>query len=275
MPIIIRKSVSPGHRKVAYVDGRDLTRKKPERSLTMMINRHAGRDRTGKISIRHQGGGPKRKYRRIEFGQRFIGQKGIVQALEYDPYRTAFIALVEFGGRTKSYILAPKDLHVNDTIEVANKTPIKVGNRLKLVDIPSGVEIHNIELVPGSGGKLVRGAGTSAVIQAKEGSYALVKLPSGEIRRLHLQCFASVGLVSNPDHNSIQIGKAGRVRLMGIRPTVRGKAMYPAAHPHGGGEGVNPIGLKHPKTFTGQPARGVKTRNRKKPSTKFIVKRRK
>lgn len=275
MPIKIRKSVSPGYRKVAYVDWRDLTRQKPTRSLTMMLSRHSGRDRTGKISVRHQGGGAKRQYRLVEFGQKFIGQEGVVLALEYDPYRTAFIALVEFGGRTKCYMLAPKDLQVNDTIEIADKTSIKVGNRLKLTHIPTGIDIHNIELVPGSGGKLVRGAGASAVIQAKEGSYALIKLPSGEIRKLHLNCFASVGLVSNPDHNSIQIGKAGRVRLMGIRPTVRGKAMYPAAHPHGGGEGVNPIGLKYPKTFTGQPARGVKTRNSKKPSSKFIVKRRK
>jgi len=275
MSIKIHNPTSSGQRGVSYVDYSVLTRKKPERSLTMVLTRHAGRDKTGKISIRHQGAGRKRRYRLVEFGQRYFGQPAEIKSLEYDPYRSAFIALIQFSNGRKAYILAPHGILIGQTIVTADKTPVKIGNRMKLANIPTGVAIHNLEIVPGSGGKIVRSAGTQATIQSREDKYILVKLPSGEVRKLHRDCFATIGEVSNPDHGSVSLGKAGRVRHMGIRPTVRGKAMYPAAHPHGGGEGVSPIGLKHPKTFTGQPARGVKTRNPRKSSSSFIIKRRK
>lgn len=275
MAIKVRQPTSPGQRGVSYVDYRLLTKKKPERSLTVTLKRRAGRDRTGRISVRHRGGGSKRRFRIINFGQKYIGLAGEVKSLEYDPYRSAFIALIQYPNHQKAYILAPNTLKVGQSVVIADQVPIKVGNRTRLEYIPPGVSIHNVELMPGGGGKIVRSAGAGATIQAKEGNYATVKLPSGEIRKLHLKCFASIGVVSNPEHNLIRIGKAGRRRLMGIRPSVRGKAMHPAAHPHGGGEGVNPIGLKQPKTPWGKPARGVKTRHRRKPSSKFIVKRRK
>ena len=252
-----------------------LSRKKPEKSLVTSFKRGSGRDKTGQISVRHQGGGEKRKYRFLTPLDIKLDQKAKVTQIEYDPYRTSFIVLVKFADNALAYTLAWEGAKLGDEIVAAENAEIKPGNRLRLKNIPNGIGIFNIELKPGQGGKMIRSAGTTASIVAKEGKWVHLKMSSGEVRKVPKECFASIGQVSNITHSAQTIGKAGRKRHMGIRPTVRGKAMHPDAHPHGGGEGVNPIGLKYPKTPWGKHARGVRTRKKVKYSDKMIVKRRK
>lgn len=271
------RPTTSGQRGISYVHYRQyLTKKEPEKKLLEALKKAPGRDLLGRVSVRHKGGGAKKMYRKIDFKQQRLNEPVKVLAIEYDPFRTAFIALVEYSDTTRSYILAPDGLKVGDTVVAADKAEMKIGNRMRLESIPSGIEIHNLELMPGRGGQLVRSAGTAAMVTGLEenGRYAQVRMPSGEVRRILAQNFASIGRVSNLLHSAQTIGKAGRKRHMGIRPTVRGKAMYPAAHPHGGGEGLSPIGLKHQKTPWGKPAHGVRTRRRKH-TDKFIVERRK
>lgn len=252
-----------------------LTKKEPEKKLLKPKKKTGGRSRTtGRITVRHRGGGVKRMYRVINFGQEKLGIPGKVIAIEYDPNRTAFIALVEYQDGDRRYILAPKDIKVGDEIICAEKAEIKPGNRMKLKYIPIGTEVHNIELVPNQGGKIVRAAGTVAIVVGQEEKYTHLQLPSKEIRKVLNECFASIGQVSNPEHIFEDWGKAGSKRLKGWRPAVRGTAMNPRDHPHGGGEGKTPIGLKYPKTPWGKPARGIKTR-KKKWTDKLIIKRRK
>lgn len=251
-----------------------LTKKKPEKRLLLSLKRKAGRASSGRITIRHRGGGVKRLYRIVDFGQEKLGIPGKVAALEYDPNRTAHLALVEYQDGEKRYILAPHDLKVGDEIICQEKAEIKIGNRMKLMNVPVGTQVYNIELEPGKGGKIVRSAGTSAKVITQEPPYTHLEMPSKEIRKVSQQCFASIGQVSHPEHRFEEIGKAGRRRLKGWRPTVRGSAMTPASHPHGGGKAKAPIGLKYPKTPWGKPALGVKTR-KKKWTDKFIIKRRK
>jgi large subunit ribosomal protein L2 len=253
-----------------------LTKKKPEKSLTLSLKRTPGRDRFGRVSVRHKGGGEQRAYRLIDFRQNRLDIPAKVLSIEYDPNRSGFIALIEYEDHQKSYILAPQDLKVGDSVITSMSADIKVGNRTALKNIPTGTLIHNIELVPGQGGKLIRSAGGSAQVLSREedGRFVQVKMPSGEVRRFLASGLATIGQVSNPLHSAVKIGKAGRVRHMGVRPTVRGVAMYPSSHPHGGGEGKSPVGLTHPKTPWGKPARGVKTRKRTS-TDRFIVKRRK
>jgi large subunit ribosomal protein L2 len=251
-----------------------LTKKEPEKRLLLAFKKRAGRARTGRITVRHRGGGVKRLYRIVDFGQEKLGIPGKVIAVEYDPYRTAFIALVEYQDGEKRYILAAHDLKVGDEIICAEKTEIKIGNRMKLKNIPVGTQVYNIELEPGRGGKIVKAAGTSAKVLAQEEKFTHLEMPSGEIRKVSQECFASIGQVSHPEKKFEKIGKAGRRRLKGWRPTVRGTAMNPPSHPHGGGEGRAPIGLKYPKTPWGKPALGVKTRKRRW-TDKYIIKRRK
>lgn len=251
-----------------------LTKKEPEKRLLLPLKKRAGRGVSGRITVRHRGGGVKRLYRIVDFGEEKLGMVGKVIAIEYDPNRTAFLALVEYQDKEKRYLLAPKDLKVGDEIFCSEKTEIKIGNRMKLKNIPVGTQVYNIELEPGKGGKLVRSAGTSAKVMAQEEGFTHLEMPSKEIRKVSNQCFASIGQVSHPEKKFEKIGKAGRRRLKGWRPTVRGSAMNPPDHPHGGGEGKTPIGLKHPKTPWGKPALGVKTRKRKW-TDKFIIKRRK
>lgn len=252
-----------------------LTKKKPEKKLLVSLGERGGRGSSGRITVRHRGGGVKRLYRMVDFGQEKIDIPGKVIAIEYDPYRSAFIALIQYQDNEKRYILAPKDLEIGQEIVVSEKTSLASGNRLKLKNISIGTLVYNIEMEPGKGGKLVRGAGSAARVLGQERKYILLEMPSSEIRRLSGECFASVGTVSNPEHIYRVTRKAGRSRLKGRRPTVRGSAMIPPDHPHGGGEGKAPIGLKHPKTPWGKPAFGVKTRKRKKWTNKFIVQRRK
>ena len=268
------KPTTPGRRGMTVLDFSELTKKEPEKSLTKPKKEKAGRSH-GKISVRHRGGGVKRLYRQVDFKQDKWDIPAKVKAIEYDPNRSAFIALLVFADGEKRYIIAPQNIKEGDEIIFSEKAPIKPGNRLKLKNIPDGTQIYNIELEPGKGGQLARSAGTSAVLLGKDDKYAIVQLPSKETRKINLECAASIGVVSNPDHDEIKIGKAGRKRLMGIRPTVRGSAMYPAAHPHGGGEGKAGIGLPSPKTPWGAPTLGKKTRKPRKPSDKFIIKRRK
>ena len=251
-----------------------LTKKKPEKKLLLSLNKKAGRANSGRITVRHRGGGVKRLYRLIDFGQEKLGIIGKVIALEYDPNRTAYIALIEYKDGNRKYILAAKNLKVGDEIICQETADIKIGNRIKLVNIPVGTQVYNIELEPGRGGKIIRSAGTSAKILAQESPYTHLELSSKEVRKIPQQCFASIGQVSHPEKRFEVIGKAGRRRLKGWRPTVRGTAMNPVDHPHGGGEGRSPIGLKHPKTPSGKPAKGVKTR-KKKWTEKLIIKRRK
>lgn len=251
-----------------------LTKKEPEKKLLLPLKKRAGRGVSGRITVRHRGGGVKRLYRLIDFGQEKLGVAGEVIALEYDPNRTAYIALIEYGDEEKRYILAAKDLKLGDEIVCQESAEIKIGNRMKLINVPVGTPVYNIELEPGRGGKIVRSAGTSAKVLAQEPPYTHLELPSKEIRKVFQQCFASIGQVSHPEKRFEIIGKAGRRRLKGWRPTVRGAAMIPASHPHGGGKAKAPIGLKHPKTPWGKPALGVKTRKRKL-TDKLIIKRRK
>jgi len=251
----------------------EITKDKPEKSLLLPLKKRAGRNRQGRITVRHRGGGAKRKLRIIDFKRDKVGVPGRVAAIEYDPNRSARIALIYYVDGEKRYILAPLELNVDDIIKSGNDAEIKPGNSLPLKLIPSGTLIHNIELQKGRGGQLVRSAGMAAQLVAKEGEYALIRLPSGEARRIHSDCSATIGQVGNVDHQSVKLGKAGRKRWLGWRPTVRGSAMSPRDHPHGGGEGRSPIGLPGPKTPWGKPALGYKTRKRKA-SDKMIVKRR-
>jgi large subunit ribosomal protein L2 len=251
----------------------EITKDKPEKSLLLPLKKRAGRNNQGRITVRHRGGWAKRKLRIIDFKRDKVGIPGKVASIEYDPNRSARIALIYYADGEKRYILAPSELNVGDTIKSGNEAEVKPGNALPLRLIPSGTLIHNIELDLGRGGQLVRSAGASAQLMAKEGEYALVRLPSGEVRRIPSNCAATVGQLGNVDHQNIKLGKAGRKRWLGRRPTVRGSAMNPHDHPHGGGEGRSPIGLPGPKTPWGKPALGYRTR-KPKASDKMIVKRR-
>ncbi len=252
-----------------------LTKKEPEKKLLLPLKKKAGRGTSGRITVRHKGGGAKRHYRIVDFGQEKLNFSAKVIALEYDPNRTSFIALLEYQDGEKRYILAPQNLKIGDQIIITEKAEIKLGNRTKLKNIPSGTEVHNIEIEPGKGGKLVRGAGTSAKVLAQEGGYVHFEMPSSEIRKISQECYATIGAVSRPEWRYTNLRKAGRSRWRGRRPTVRGSAMNPCDHPHGGGEGRSPIGLKHPKTPWGKPAFGVRTRKKRKRTDKFIIQRRK
>lgn len=251
-----------------------LTKKKPEKRLLLFIKKRAGRGNSGRITVRHKGGGVKRLYRIVDFGQEKINIPATVKAIEYDPNRTCFICLLQYEGGKERYRICPYGLKVGSVIKCAEETEVKVGNRMKLKYIPVGTQVYNIEIEPGKGGKLARGAGTSAKIISQEGKYVNLVFPSSEVKKILGDCFASIGQVSFPEHKFIKKKKAGRVRLKGIRPHVRGTAMNPPDHPHGGGEGRSSIGLKHPKTPWGKPALGVKTR-KKKWTDKLIIKRRK
>ncbi|EOD00993.1 50S ribosomal protein L2 [Caldisalinibacter kiritimatiensis] len=268
------KPTSPGLRQMTVSTFEEITKKEPEKSLLAPLTKKAGRNSQGKITVRHRGGGVKRKYRIIDFKRNKDGVPGKVAAIEYDPNRTANIALIHYADGEKRYIIAPYKLKVGDIIESGENVDIKIGNALPLRSIPVGTTIHNIELKPGKGGQLVRSAGNSAQLVAKEGKYAQVKLPSGEVRMIHVECRATIGQVGNIDHENITVGKAGRKRHMGIRPTVRGSVMNPNDHPHGGGEGRAPIGRPSPVTPWGKPTLGYKTRKKNKKSDKFIVRRR-
>lgn len=271
----IKKPITPGQREMKTVDYSILTKREPEKRLTLPLKKKAGRNKGGRITVRHRGGGAKRKYRIIDFGQKRLDVPAEIETIEYDPNRSAFIALLKYEDGDKSYILAPDNIKIGDRVICSKTAPVKIGNRVPLKNIPVGVPIFNIEIEPGRGGKIVRSAGTSAQILSKEGDFALIKLPSKEQRLIHQDCFATIGSVSNPENKIRVIGKAGIRRHMGIRPTVRGSAMNPVDHPHGGGEGRAPIGLKYPKTPWGKPALGKKTRKKKKWSNRYIVKRRK
>ena len=265
---------TPGLRGMTVSTFEEITCDTPEKSLTVTLKKHAGRNVRGKITVRHRGGGYRPKYRIIDFKRDKDGVPGTVATIEYDPNRTANIALINYADGEKRYIIAPNKLNVGDVIESGAEADIKVGNALPLANIPVGTIIHNVELKPGKGGQMVRSAGNGAQLMAKEGAFAQVRLPSGEVRKVHIGCRATVGEVGNLDHQNIQIGKAGRKRHMGIRPTVRGSVMNPNDHPHGGGEGKAGIGRVSPVTPWGKPALGYKTRKKKKVSDKYIVKRR-
>ena len=276
MGIRIYKPTSPGRRKSSVSDFAEITRSEPEKSLIVIKKRKAGRNNQGKITVRHRGGGTKRYYRIIDFKRKKYDMPAVVQSIEYDPNRSARIALLEYADKEKAYMIAPIGLTVGEAvISSLTSAEIKSGNRLPLSVIPVGQMIHAIELSPGQGAQLVRSAGMSAQLMAVEGATAQVKLPSGEVRIFSNKCMATIGQVGNQDNRHIRWGKAGRRRLLGWRPSVRGKAMNPVDHPHGGGEGNQPIGLKSPKTAQGKRALGVRTRKKKKASNKFIVKRRK
>ena len=265
---------TPSRRNMTGSDFAEITASKPEKSLVVSLKKNAGRNNQGKITVRHQGGGSRRKYRLVDFKRRKDGIPATVLTIEYDPNRTANIALICYADGEKSYILAPNGLKVGDTLMNGENAEVKVGNCLPLQNIPVGSEIHNIELYPGKGGQLVRSAGNAAQLMAKEGKYATLRLPSGEMRMVPIICRATVGQVGNIDHELVNIGKAGRKRHMGIRPTVRGSVMNPNDHPHGGGEGKTGIGRPGPVTPWGKPALGLKTRKKNKQSNKLIVRRR-
>jgi len=267
------KPTTPGRRKMSALVNEDITKSTPEKSLTVTMKKNGGRNNQGKITVRHHGGGEKRKYRIIDFKRNKVNVPGSVASIEYDPNRTANIALISYADGEKRYILAPKGLEVGATIEAGENADIKVGNALPIMNIPVGTMIHNIELRPGKGGELARSAGTSAQILGREGNYVMIRLSSGEQRKVLGTCMATVGVVGNEDSSLVKVGKAGRTRHMGIRPTVRGSVMNPNDHPHGGGEGRAPVGRKAPMTPWGKPALGLKTR-KKKQSDKFIVRRR-
>ena len=265
---------SPARRFMTVSDFAEITKKSPERSLLAKKDKHAGRNSYGRITVRHRGGGNRRKYRIIDFKRRKDGIPATVIGVEYDPNRSANIALIQYEDGEKAYIIAPEGLKVGDKVTAGANADIKPGNALPLTAIPVGTFIHNVELYPGRGGQLARAAGNSAQLMAKEGAYALLRLPSGELRNVPASCMATVGQVGNVDHENVKIGKAGRSRHLGWRPTVRGSVMNPNDHPHGGGEGKSPIGRPGPCTPWGKPALGYKTRNTKKASDKLIVKRR-
>jgi len=274
MAIKAYKPVNNSRRGMTVTDYSGLSKVAPEKSLLEPIKKTAGRNSYGRITVRHIGGGNRKKYRVIDFKRNKRGMNATVNTLEYDPNRSAFIALVQYEDGEKRYIIAPDGLNVGDTVRAGSDADIKPGNALPLANIPVGTVIHNIEMHPGKGGQLVRSAGTSAQLMAKEGTDAQIRMPSGEVRIVRLNCMATIGQVGNTDHENIQIGKAGRKRHMGWRPTVRGSVMNPCDHPHGGGEGKSPVGRPGPVTPWGKPALGYKTRKTKNPTDKFIVKRR-
>ena len=265
---------TPSRRNMSGYDFEEITASTPEKSLTTSLKKHAGRNAQGKITVRHHGGGSRRKYRIIDFKRNKDGIPATVKSIEYDPNRTANIALICYADGEKKYILAPVGLKVGQTVMNGAEAEIKIGNCMELKDMPVGTRIHNIEMYPGHGGQLVRAAGVSAQLMAKEGKYAIIRMPSGEMRMVPIVCRASIGQVGNTEHNLVNIGKAGRKRHMGIRPTVRGSVMNPNDHPHGGGEGKAPVGRPGPCTPWGKPALGYKTRKKNKQSNKMIIRRR-
>ena len=275
MAIKTYKPTSPARRFYTTASFEEVTKKSPEKSLLTEIKKSGGRNNNGRITVRHIGGGNRIKYRIIDFKRNKDGIPAKVAGIEYDPNRSAYIALLHYVDGEKRYILAPRGLNVGDTVMSGENAEIKVGNNLPLKNMPVGAVIHNIELQPGKGGQMVRSAGNEARLMAKEGKYATIKLPSGEMRMVLATCRATLGQVGNIEHEIVSLGKAGRKRHMGVRPTVRGSVMNPVDHPHGGGEGKSPVGRKSPLTPWGKPALGKKTRNNKKHSTKLIVKRRK
>jgi len=275
MPVKKFNPTSPARRFMTVSTFEEITTSTPEKSLMSSKSRQAGRNSYGRITVRHRGGGAKRSYRIIDFKRDRDGVEAKVVSIEYDPNRTANIALIQFVDGDKRYILAPHGLKVGDKIESGANADIRVGNALPMLNIPVGTLIHNIELKPGKGGQMVRAAGNSAQLMAKEGAYATLRLPSGEMRLVSINCKATIGQVGNIDHENISIGKAGRKRWMGFRPTVRGVVMNPNDHPHGGGEGKSPIGRPSPVTPWGKPTLGYKTRKKNKKSDKFIIRRRK
>ena len=274
MSIKVYKPTGNGTRNMSTTDYSGLSKCGPEKSLLAPMNKKSGRNSYGRITVRHRGGGNRTKYRIIDFKRDKFEMPATVLTLEYDPNRSAHIALVQYEDGEKRYILAPADLKVGDIVVSGAGADIKPGNALPLVNIPVGTIVHNVEMYPGRGGQLARAAGNAAQLMAKEGAYALLRLPSGELRNVPVQCMATIGSVGNGDHENVKIGKAGRKRHMGWRPTVRGSVMNPCDHPHGGGEGKSPIGRPGPCTPWGKPALGYKTRNTKKASDKLIVKRR-
>lgn len=274
MPVKLYKPTSPGRRGSSVLSFQELSKKGPEKSLLAPVKRSGGRNNHGNMSVRHRGGGAKRKYRIVDFKRAKHGIPARVASIEYDPNRSARIALLNYVDGEKRYIIAPDGLRVDDVLQSGPDADIRVGNALPLSAIPTGTTIHAIELQPGRGAAMARSAGTSAQLLAKEGDYAVLRLPSGEQRRVHIRCLATVGQVGNLEHDLISLGKAGRARHLGRRPTVRGVVMNPVDHPHGGGEGKSPIGLPGPKTKWGRPALGVRTRG-KKITDKLILRRRK
>ncbi len=273
MSIKVYNPTTNARRNMSVTDYSGLSKVAPEKSLLRPLKKNSGRNNYGRITVRHHGGGNRRKYRVIDFKRTKFDVPATVKTLEYDPNRSAHIALIEYADGVKSYILAPVGLKVGDKVEAGPTADIKPGNALPLTNIPVGTFIHNVELYPGKGGQLARAAGNAAQLMAKEGVYALLRLPSGELRNVPVECMATVGQVGNTDHENVKIGKAGRTRHLGIRPTVRGSVMNPNDHPHGGGEGKSPIGRPGPVTPWGKPALGYKTRKKKKQSDKLIVKR--
>ncbi|MBP1581360.1 MAG: 50S ribosomal protein L2 [Oscillospiraceae bacterium] len=274
MAIKTYKPTTPSRRQMTVIDYSELSKVAPEKSLLEPMKKTSGRNSYGRITVRHHGGGNRRKYRVIDFKRNKADMPATVLTIEYDPNRSAFIALVQYEDGEKRYIIAPHGLKVGDVIESGVNADIKPGNALPLANIPVGTFIHNVELYPGKGAQLARAAGIMAQLMAKEGNYALIRLPSGELRNVPVNCMATIGQVSNLEHENVNIGKAGRKRHMGWRPTVRGSVMNPCDHPHGGGEGKSPIGRPGPVTPWGKPALGYKTRKKKNLSNKFIVKRR-
>ena len=268
------KPTTPGLRGMTVSTFEEITKTTPERSLTTALKKNSGRNNRGKITVRHQGGGERRKYRIIDFKRYKDNIPATVKSIEYDPNRSANIALLAYADGEKTYIIAPNGLKVGDVLYSGPEADIKIGNTLPLANIPVGTIIHNVELKLGKGGQLCRAAGNGAQLMAKEGDYAQVRLPSGEVRKIRMECRATIGEVGNLDHELVTIGKAGRKRHMGIRPTVRGSVMNPNDHPHGGGEGRAPVGRPGPVTPWGKPALGYKTRKKNKPSNQYIVKRR-
>ena len=274
MAIRVYKPITNGSRQRSVLTSEEITKTTPEKSLIVTKKKTNGRNNQGKITVRHRGGGVKRKYRLVDFKRNKDGITAMVSAIEYDPNRSANIALITYKDGVKSYIIAPKGLKVGDIVESGVKTDVKVGNTMEIANIPVGTVIHNIELRPGKGGQLARGAGSSAQILGREDKYVLIRLSSGETRKILGTCRATIGVVGNEDYSLVKIGKAGRTRYMGIRPTVRGSVMNPNDHPHGGGEGRAPIGRSGPMTPWGKPALGYKTRKNNKQSNKYIVSRR-
>ena len=274
MPLKVRKPLTPGQRGLVLQTTDDITQRKPKKSLVKPVKRTGGRNSSGRITVRHRGGGHKKRYRVIDFKRDNPDIPGVVETIEYDPNRSSRIALIKFENGDWRYILAPNDLRVGHRVMAGKNADITPGNALPLENIPSGTVVHNVELKVGRGGQIVRSAGSSAQVLATEGKYTLLRLPSGEMRNVLSACMATVGQLSAVDSKNVKLGKAGRKRHLGKRPTVRGVAMAPNAHPHGGGEGRSPIGMPGPKTPWGKPALGYRTRKKKKPSSKFIVRRR-
>ena len=271
MPLKTRRPNTPGQRGLVLQTTEDITRSKPKKSLLRRLKKTGGRNSTGKLTVRHRGGGHKRRYREIDFKRDNYGVLGVVDSIEYDPNRSSRIALIKFKDGDWRYILAPNGIKVGDNVSSGEESEIRTGNALPLAKIPSGTLVHNVELKVGKGGQIVRSAGGSAQVLAKDGKYTLLRLPSGEMRNVLSACMASIGQLSAIDTKNVKLGKAGRSRYLGKRPSVRGVAMAPNAHPHGGGEGKSPIGMPSPKTPWGKPALGLRTRKKRNPSNKFIV----